>query len=267
MERLRRLRQTIGFVPTMGMLHDGHLSLIRRARRENQIVVVSLFVNSLQFGPVEDFRRYPRNPRRDKSLLLRERVDYLFLPDARKFYPKGFQSFIDVSELSRVLCGRFRPGHFRGVATVVAKLFNLTKPHRAYFGAKDYQQARVIQQLVTDFNFDLKVRVLPLVRDKDGLALSSRNTYLTPSQRRQALSIFHSLEWAKAEVKRKRWGLAVIRREALKRLRKDLDRVDYVEFVEPKTLKPVRSARRGLVIAVAGWVGKTRLIDNVIITP
>lgn len=265
MERLRARGRTIGFVPTMGALHEGHLSLIRRARRENDVVAVSLFVNPLQFGPREDLAHYPRKGRHDRLLLLKEKVDSLFLPTLRSLYPSGYQSFVEVTELSRGLCGKFRPGHFRGVATIVTKLFNLTRPHRTYFGAKDYQQALMVKRLAKDLNFDLEVRLLPLVRDRDGLALSSRNVYLSKEERERALSLSRSLNWAKGEIKRGNRNLPLIRRGILRRLRLALDRIDYVEFVETQTLKPVTVIRSPFLLAVAGWVGKTRLIDNVII--
>ena len=265
MERLRRKGRSIGFVPTMGALHEGHLSLVRRARKENQIVVVSIFVNPLQFGPHEDFRRYPRNFRRDCSLLAKEKVDYVFPPSIQSLYPSASQTFVEVTELSRTLCGRFRPGHFRGVATVVAKLFNVTRPHRAYFGAKDYQQAMIIKQLARDLSLDLEIKVLPIVRDQDGLALSSRNAYLSSAERSRAQCIPHSLVWAKVEIRQGNRSLRAIRTGVLRRLQKELSRVDYVEIVDPKTLQPVKAIRGRLVIVAAGWVGKTRLIDNAII--
>jgi len=264
MDALRRRGRTIGFVPTMGMLHEGHLSLVRRARRENDAVAVSLFVNPLQFGPREDFRRYPRNFKRDRFLLSKEKVDFLFAPPARALYPRGFQTVVEVTELSKGLCGRFRPGHFRGVATVVAKLFNLAKPDRAYFGAKDYQQAVILQRLAKDLDFDLEVKILPLIRDRDGLALSSRNAYLSGAERARALSISRALFSARRAVRLGERNLRRLRAQIMRELRRNLDRVDYVEFVEPKTLQRIKSLRRGAVIAVAGWVGKTRLIDNVI---
>ncbi len=267
MVRLRARGKTLGFVPTLGALHEGHLSLVRRARKENQVVVVSIFVNPLQFSPQEDFRRYPRPLRRDRTMLSKEKIDYLFVPTVPSFYPRGSQTFVEVKELSRGLCGRFRPGHFRGVATVVTKLFNLVRPHRAYFGAKDYQQALVVKQLAQDLNFDLEVKVLPLVRDRDGLALSSRNTYLSRAERVRAQSIPHALAWAKVELQGGNRDLSSIRWGILRRLKPGLNRIDYVEIIEPKTLQPLKSIRGGLVIAVAGWVGKTRLIDNVIISP
>ena len=265
MKKLRYEGQALGFVPTMGTLHEGHLSLVRTARKENQIVVVSIFVNPLQFGPKEDFRRYPRNLKKDSALLAKAKVDYIFAPDPTSLYPADSQTYVEVEELARGLCGKFRPGHFRGVATVVAKLFNLTLPHRVYFGAKDYQQAMVIKQMVRDLNFNIDVRVLPIVRDRDGLALSSRNAYLSSEERRKALSIPHSLAWAKEEIRQGTRNLDKIRAGILGRLRQNLDRVDYVELVQLEDLKPVKSIKSGVVIAVAGWVGKTRLIDNVII--
>lgn len=265
MDRFRSRGRTIGFVPTMGALHEGHLSLIRKARRENRVVVVSIFVNPLQFGPREDFRRYPRPVHRDRLLLSKEKVDYLFAPSVRALYSPGSQTVVEVEGLSQGLCGRFRPGHFRGVVTVVTKLFNLVRPHRAYFGAKDYQQALVIRQLAKDLNFGLEVKVSPLVRDRDGLPLSSRNAYLSRTERTRAQSIPRALAWAKLEIQRGRRDFGLIRKGILRKLRSNLSRIDYVEMVEPKTLQPVKSIRGGVVIAIAGWVGKTRLIDNVII--
>ncbi len=265
MEKLRRQGQTLGFVPTMGALHEGHLSLVRRAGKENKVVVVSIFVNPLQFGPKEDFKHYPRNLKKDSTLLAKVKTDYVFSPSPASLYPDNPQTYVEVGELARGLCGKFRPGHFRGVATVVAKLFNLALPHRAYFGAKDYQQAMVIRQMVRDLNFNIDVRVLPIVRDRDGLALSSRNAYLSSEERRKAQSIPHSLAWAKEEIRQGAHNLNKIRAGILGRLRQNLDRVDYVELVQPKNLTPVKSIKSGLVIAVAGWVGKTRLIDNVIL--
>ncbi|MBI2166791.1 MAG: pantoate--beta-alanine ligase [Candidatus Omnitrophica bacterium] len=267
MERLRRSGRTLGFVPTMGALHEGHLSLVRRARRENDVVVVSLFVNPLQFGPKEDFSRYPRSLGEDRRALRQEKVDYLFRPLAPSFYLSGHQTFVEARELSRGLCGRFRPGHFRGVATVVTKLFNLVMPHRAYFGAKDYQQARIVQALVRDLNFNLEIKVLPTLRDRDGLALSSRNRYLSSRERKRALAIPRALAWARDEVRKGQRSLPSLKQGILRRLRASKVRIDYVEFVEPDDLTPVRGLKAPFLIAVAGWVGKTRLIDNAIMWP
>ncbi len=265
--QLRARRKSIGFVPTMGALHEGHLFLVRKARRENRVVVVSLFVNPLQFGPHEDFKRYPRNLIRDRRLLSGTKVDYLFIPNIRSFYPPGFQTFVEVTELSRGLCGKFRPGHFRGVATVVTKLFNVVRPHRAYFGAKDYQQAVLIRRMAKDLNFDIGIKILPTVRDQEGLALSSRNAYLSGQNRARAQAIPHALAWMKEEVRAGKRNLSALRSRVLRRLHQSLDRVDYVEMVEPESLKPVKRIQGPFVVAVAGWVGKTRLIDNAIIRP
>lgn len=265
-ERLRRQGKSIGFVPTMGALHEGHLSLVRRARKENDRVVVSLFVNPLQFGPKEDLKRYPRPLAVDQEMLKKEKTDFLFLPSPKDFYPAGYQTFVEVTKVSGGLCGAFRPGHFRGVATVVAKLFNLVRATRVYVGAKDYQQACLVKQLVRDLNFDLQVRVMPLVRERSGLALSSRNRYLSASERERALTISKTLKWIRDEVRRGNRNLAALRRGTHERLRRGLDRIDYVSFVQPETLQPVIKIRGRFVAAVAGWVGKTRLIDNVIIS-
>ncbi|MBI4115712.1 MAG: pantoate--beta-alanine ligase [Candidatus Omnitrophica bacterium] len=265
MGRLRSRGKGIGFVPTMGALHEGHLSLIRKARSENRVVVVSIFVNPLQFGPKDDFKRYPRRIQKDRAMLAKEKVDYLFMPSRSSFYPEGYQTLIEVKDLSRGLCGKFRPGHFQGVATVVAKLFNVTKPHRAYFGAKDYQQALIIKQMASDLNFGVEIRVLPLIRDKKGLALSSRNAYLSFKEKERALAISRSLNWAKKAIRKGNRNVVSIRNGILKSLKSKLRKIDYIEIVEAKSLQPVKSIRGQIVIAVAGWVGETRLIDNVII--
>ena len=264
MERLRAKGRSIGFVPTMGALHEGHLSLVRRARKENRAVAVSIFVNPLQFSPREDLRRYPRPLSRDRRLLNKEKVDYLFIPSPSSLYPKNFQTHVEVEGLSRGLCGKFRPEHFRGVATVVAKLLNLARPARAYFGAKDYQQAMIIKRLAADLDFNVEIKVLPLIRDRDGIALSSRNQYLSPRERKRALALSNALAWARREVLRGRLTAAFLRAGVRRQLHPFLDRIDYVECVEPETLEPVKKIRGRFVLAVAGWVGKTRLIDNAI---
>ena len=265
MNKLRRQGKTLGLVPTMGALHEGHLSLVRQARKENQIVVVSIFVNPLQFGPHEDFRHYPRNLKKDSALLAKEKVDFIFAPSTKSLYPADSQTLVEVTALSNRLCGKFRPGHFRGVATVVAKLFNLARPHRAYFGAKDYQQAMIIKQLARDLDFGIDIQVLPIIRDRDGLALSSRNAYLSLGERSRALSIPHALVWARQEIKHGNRDLRALRSGIRLRLSKNLDRIDYIEVMQPDNLKSVKRILGKLLVAVAGWVGKTRLIDNVII--
>jgi pantoate--beta-alanine ligase len=230
----------IGLVPTMGAFHEGHLSLFRAARGECDIVVVSLFVNEAQFGSGEDFDRYPRDEARDEEVAEGEGIDFLFAPSAKEIYPEGFQTWVEVEKLSRPLEGAFRPGHFRGVATVCLKLFNIIRPHRAYFGQKDAQQAAVIRRMVRDLELELELRVLPTVRDKDGLALSSRNVLLSDEERRAALALPRALE---------------TRDPARARALLDGLQVDYVEVAdfEPR------------VLAAAVRVGSTRLIDNVIV--
>ena len=229
---------SVGLVPTMGAFHEGHLSLIRAARSENDVVVVSVFVNPAQFCQGEDLARYPRDEGRDARLAEDEGVDYLFAPPADEIYPKGFQTWVDVEELSRPLEGRHRPDHFRGVATVCLKLFNIVRPERAYFGQKDAQQAAVIKRLVRDLNLELEIRVLPTVRDPDGLALSSRNAHLSPEEREAALALPRAL--------------ATRDRERARQLLRDLE-VDYVEVAD---FDPP-------VLAAAVRIGRTRLIDNV----
>ena len=196
-KRLRADGQAIGFVPTMGALHEGHLSLMRKARKENDVVVVSIFVNPIQFGPQEDYRRYPRNLRQDARLCSKEGVGIIFYPQAKDIYPQGYKTYVDVEDLSKVLCGKFRPGHFSGVATVVTKLFNIVNPDIAYFGQKDAQQAIIIQRMAKDLNMPIKIKVMPTVREKDDLALSSRNAYLSKSERKDAAVLYQALNLAR----------------------------------------------------------------------
>jgi pantoate--beta-alanine ligase len=231
---------TVGLVPTMGAFHEGHISLFRAAREENDIVVVSLFVNPAQFGPDEDLARYPADEDRDSRLADDAGVDYLFAPTLEEIYPPGFETWIVVEELSRPLEGTFRPGHFRGVATVCLKLFNIVGPDRAYFGQKDAQQAAVIKRMVRDLDVAVEIRVLPTVRDEDGLAFSSRNAYLSPQERKAALVLPHALKTRDPE--------------AARALLRDLE-VDYIEVAE---LEP-------RVLAAAVRIGSTRLIDNVVL--
>ncbi len=264
---LRRTGKTIGFVPTMGALHEGHLSLVRRSRGENDRTVISIFVNPAQFGPREDFRKYPRPAGRDRRLLQKVGADYLFRPSAEAMYPHGREMSVDVGKLSGILCGRYRPGHFQGVATVCAKLFNLVGPCRAYFGAKDYQQTVVIRRLIEDFHFDIALRVLPTVREKDGLAMSSRNAYLSPEERTRARGISQTLFWVRGRILSGDRDLKSLRRRALVRLRRYAGRIDYLEMADPVGLEPLARFRPGMVVLTACFIGKTRLIDNVIIPP
>ncbi|MBK7207633.1 MAG: pantoate--beta-alanine ligase [Elusimicrobia bacterium] len=259
--RWRGRGETIGFVPTLGALHEGHRSLVRRARRENKRVVVSVFVNPTQFGPREDLARYPRPFRRDLALCRAAGVDAVFAPSAAGFYPPGFQTWVTVEELSQPLCGPFRPGHFRGVATVVLKLLNAAQPHRAYFGEKDFQQLRVVERLVRDLDVPVRVVPCPTVREQDGLALSSRNRYLTPAERRAAPHLRLALRTA-AQVLRSRRNAPAAERAARAALaRGGLRRIQYVSVVEPRTLRPWEG-RGPARIAAAIYVGRTRLIDN-----
>ena len=267
MERLRKKGRAIGFVPTMGALHEGHLSLVRAARRENDVVAVSIFVNPLQFGPKEDLKKYPRTLKEDRRLLEEAKADYLFPPSPAAMYPEGFKTVIDAGgeSLSKVLCGKFRPGHFRGVCTVAAKLFNLAKPDRVYFGAKDYQQAAILRRMILDLNTGIEFRLMPTVREKDGLAMSSRNRYLSPEERRRALGLSRILFWMRSQIKGGERDILRLKRAGLARLKTAVDRVDYLEIVDPETLESLRKFQPRMVIAAACFAGKTRLIDNVII--
>lgn len=263
--KLRKQGKSIGFVPTMGALHEGHLSLIRQARKENDCVVVSIFVNPLQFGPKEDFKKYPRDIKRDEELCAQEGVDIVFYPSSEDMYKRGFATYVEVEGLSEVLCGRYRHGHFRGVATVVSKLFNIVQPQRAYFGQKDAQQAIIIKRMVEDLNFPLKIVVLPTVRDKDGLAMSSRNAYLSPEERRVAPIIYQALKAGQRIFRRGVHDSFKIKAEAKKIIRKEnIIRIQYLEIVDSKNLKPVKKVRSGDLFCLACYLGKTRLIDNII---
>ena len=266
-ESFRSGGKTIGFVPTMGFLHEGHLSLMRTARAENAVLVVSIFVNPTQFGQGEDFGSYPRDLRGDLIQIERTGGDLVFAPSAEVMYPEGFGSFVEVTELTDVLCGASRPGHFRGVATVVTKLLNLIRPHRAYFGQKDYQQSVVIRRLVADLNFDLEVVVLPTVREPDGLAMSSRNARLTPEQRRAALVLYRSLRHSEARVRGGERNAKAICDEMRGMIEAEpLARIDYVALCHPETLKPIDWIEGSTLVALAVRFGTTRLIDNILIS-
>ena len=265
---LKRKGKTVGFVPTMGALHEGHLSLIRRARRENDIVIVSIFVNPLQFGPSEDLNRYPRPAIKDKQLCVQEGVDFLFYPDAREMYPRNFKTRVTVKDLGDVLCGKSRPGHFQGVTTVVAKLFNITQPDTAYFGQKDAQQAVLIRRMVRDLDIPVEVKVMPIIREKDGLARSSRNVYLSVEERKDAPVLSQALKLAEYLVKKnmRDSGKIVSEIKKLVMRRKTAD-VDYISVVDAEELLPVRRISPGsrALIVLAVRIGRTRLIDNIIV--
>lgn len=262
----RRQGLRIAFVPTMGYFHQGHLSLMTYGRQQGDRLVVSIFVNPTQFGPQEDFARYPRDLDRDCRLAAEVGVDVVFAPEADQMYPPGYQTYVTVEEVSRGLCGAFRPNHFRGVATVVLKLFNLVQPHLAIFGEKDYQQLVVIKRLVADLNLPVQVVGRPLVREPDGLAMSSRNVYLSPAERQSALNISRALLKARE--------LVAAGERSVSRLREALApffdcqpplQVDYLTVVDPETLQELTEIAGPARLAVAARVGQTRLIDNILL--
>jgi pantoate--beta-alanine ligase len=285
-DEARRKGKIIGLVPTMGYFHEGHLSLMREARRKSDLLVVSIFVNPTQFGEGEDFGSYPRNLKRDLRLAREIGVDVIFSPDVKEMYPKGFLTHVDVGEIGSILEGASRPGHFRGVATVVAKLFNVIKPYRAYFGQKDFQQSVVIKKMVKDLDMDVEIVVLPTIREKDGLATSSRNVYLTKKEREIAPILYKSLKMAEDLIKKgERDSNKIIKKmkELIKKER--LIKSEYIVIADPETLKevkritPVRSPRQrrdirprrgritsnGVNISLAAKIGRARLIDNITI--
>lgn len=264
--KLRREGKTIGFVPTMGFLHEGHQSLIKRAAEENAAAVVSIFVNPVQFGPNEDFEKYPRDLERDIKAAAEAGASVLFFPDRKEIYPEGYRTYVEVEEITGVLCGASRPGHFRGVATVVTKLLNIVAPDRAYFGQKDAQQAIVIQRMVRDLNMDPEIIVCPIIREKDGLAMSSRNVYLTVEEREEAVVLSQALKLAQEMAgKGERDIHAVL--SAVRSLieSKPLANIDYVEAVGTETMKPADRLEGRVLLALAVRFGNTRLIDNTIL--
>ncbi len=263
--RLKKKNKRIGFVPTMGYLHEGHLSLVRRARKENDIVIVSIFVNPTQFGPKEDYKNYPRDLNQDKRLLAAKKVDYLFLPSRSLIYPKGFKNYINPGPLARHLCGLKRPGHFRGVVTVVNRLFEIVQPDRAYFGEKDYQQVKVVQDMVRTQNLDVTIKTCPIIREKDGLAMSSRNRYLSKKERIHAKSLYQSLVQAKKMIDSKETNPMRVKKMIEMILKPNVDKIDYIEIVNPQKLTSVRKIKLPILIALACFVGRTRLIDNMVI--
>ncbi len=262
----RSSSRTIGFVPTMGFLHEGHLSLVRASRKKADVTVVSIFINPAQFGPKEDFKAYPRDLGRDCTLLEKEGVDYVFHPEAAQMYPDGYKTYVEVHDLQDKLCGRSRPGHFRGVCTVVLKLFQIVEPDFAFFGQKDAQQAIILRKMVRDLNLNVQVEIMPIIREPDGLAMSSRNTYLNPQERTAALVLTKSLAEAKTAIKRgERRAEVVLGRMRAMIEKEPLARIDYVEAVDAQDLKPVKEIRGGTLIALAVYIGTTRLIDNMTI--
>lgn len=263
--REKKRGKVVGFVPTMGFLHEGHLSLVRIARRKSDLLVVSIFVNPTQFAPHEDLKRYPRNLEKDMRLLRNEQVDLIFYPDTRQMYPHRYATYVEVEDLTRVLCGVSRPHHFRGVTTIVLKLFNIVQPHIAVFGKKDYQQAVIIKRMVKDLDLDVRIVLGKIVREKDGLAMSSRNIYLSKDERRDAVVLYKALQWIRqAYTKGLRNRITALARiRAL--IRQRGGKIDYVEAVDKDTLLPVTRLRKGTLIALAVYFGRTRLIDNTIL--
>lgn len=262
----RRQDRRIALVPTMGFLHEGHLSLVRDGKRRGDRLVVSIFVNPAQFAPQEDFAAYPRDFGRDRELLEKIGVDVLFHPPVEEMYPQGYQTLVQVEKLSAPLCGGFRPGHFQGVATVVAKLFNIVQPHVAVFGCKDFQQLQVIRRMARDMSFRVEIVGHPTVRERDGLAMSSRNGYLNTAERRAALCLSRSLHAAECLARGGEKRAAVI----LDRVRREigaepLARLEYARLCDPETLTEIAELRGGALLALAVWIGKARLIDNIVL--
>lgn len=259
--------RSIGFVPTMGALHEGHLSLIRLAKRKSKFVVVSIFVNPAQFGPQEDFSRYPRDLRKDAANCKSAGADLIFAPKVKDVYPDDYRTHVTVERLTEGLCGASRPGHFRGVATVVAKLFNMVRPDAAVFGQKDAQQAAVIKQMARDLDFPVTIVVGPIVREPDGLAMSSRNAYLTPAERAQAPALYHALNLAKWLVRSGKRDAGMVKREMAKLLAREapLGEVDYIGIVDNRALEPVKRIAGGTLVALAVKFPSARLIDNTVI--
>ena len=264
--QLRHEGKAIGFVPTMGALHEGHLSLMRQAREASEHLVVSIFVNPAQFGPKEDYKEYPRDPRGDTEMTRTADVDTLFTPPPSAIYPEGYRTYVEVEGLSGVMCGRTRPGHFRGVATIVLKLFNIVRPHKAFFGQKDYQQTVIIRRMTKDLHLGVDVIALPTVREADGLAMSSRNQYLSPEERRSAEILYRSLQEAHSRFDKGEHSAEKLREVIIEVLKGESSvQLEYAAIVHPETLEEVREADSGTVIALAAQIGRTRLIDNILL--
>ncbi len=263
-EGFRRKDKIIAFVPTMGALHGGHLSLMKKGRKLSDILVVSIFVNPIQFNDREDYEKYPRDEKRDLKLARDAGVDIVFLPEAKEIYPEGFQTHVEVEKLTKPLCGAFRPGHFRGVTTVVAKLFNIVKPHIAIFGEKDFQQLKVIERMVKDLNFDIKILSGKTVREKDGIAMSSRNARLNPEERRKAVAINRALKSARELFEKGERSAEKLIQEARRIMEHEEGlRIEYLQIVDPETFEDIKEISNKALIATAVYVGGVRLIDNI----
>jgi pantoate--beta-alanine ligase len=264
----RREGKSLGLVPTMGALHEGHLSLMRAAQAQCDLVAASIFVNPLQFGPNEDLAKYPRDFDRDCELFKREGIDFIFAPSVEEMYPAGAVTYVTVEGLGDKLCGRSRPGHFRGVTTVVSKLFNIVEPDRAFFGQKDAAQATIIRRMVRDLNIPVQIVVCPIVREPDGVAMSSRNAYLDAPQRKSALVLYRSLMAVQGRFDLGERKVQMLIEAGKQAFAEDSSaRLDYFEIVDPETLEPVDDLSRPALVAVAAFAGKSRLIDNIVLKP
>ncbi len=266
MRATRQKTQRLGFVPTMGALHEGHLALVRVAKAQSDVVAASIFVNPLQFGPKEDLSKYPRRFERDREMLEKEGVEILFAPSVEEMYPEKAITYVDVEGLSEKLDGKSRPGHFRGVSTVVSKLFHIVQPNLAFFGQKDAAQVAIIRRMVRDLNIPVEIVVCPIVRDPDGLAMSSRNAYLDAEQRKSALVLYRSLLYVQNLFQQGERNAATLIAAGIKIFSEEPSvRLDYFEMVNPETLEPIEEITRGTLVAVAAYVGTTRLIDNILL--
>lgn len=265
-DEARARGKIIGFVPTMGYLHEGHLSLVRAAKKDCDVVIVSIFVNPTQFGPNEDFNDYPRDFEHDSALLEKEKADILFYPSVDEMYPEEQLTWVKIDKIAEHLCGISRPTHFQGVATVVSKLFNIAKPHKAYFGQKDYQQCLVIKKMAKDLDFDIDIVICPTVREKDGIAMSSRNKYISHEERKSALSLDKSLVMAKKMIENGENDIEKIKRHIKEMIEKEKSaKIDYIEILNSKNLEKIKKIKGNAIIALAVFIGKTRLIDNMLI--
>jgi pantoate--beta-alanine ligase len=265
MTATRNKSKKIGLVPTMGYLHEGHLSLVRIARKKCEFLVISVFVNPTQFGPREDLRKYPRDLKRDLRLLKKEGVDLVFCPSAKEMYPEGYQTYVEVIQWSKLLCGASRPIHFRGVTTVVLKLFNILQPDIAVFGSKDFQQAVIIKKMVKDLDLGIRIITGPIIREPDGLAMSSRNNYLSGVERENAVVVYQSLKWVKEAYKDGLHDPKIAVARMKKMIRAKGGKIDYIEMVEKNTLEPAKKLKKGILVALAVFFGRTRLIDNTLL--